>query len=127
VKDLVANDTIQVSRDWLANTRTSALAWWMPQVAIVGGLFVPVSIRATIWIVALIWMGTACILNARRCHRTHCRYTGPHYLAMIVPVLAFGSGVVSVSFYGWLALACVILLGSTLIWWVTERAWGKFS
>jgi hypothetical protein len=24
-------------------------------------------------------------------------------------------------------LACVILLGSKLIWWVTERAWGKFS
>jgi len=28
-------------------------------------------------------MGTACILNARRCGRTHCRYTGPYYLAMI--------------------------------------------
>jgi hypothetical protein len=69
----MANDTIQASRDWLANTRTSALAWWIPQVAIVGGLFVPVPIRAAIWIIALIWMDTACILNARRCNRTHCR------------------------------------------------------
>jgi hypothetical protein len=124
---IMANNTIQTSRDWLANTRTSALAWWIPQVTIVGGLFVPVPIRAAIWIIALIWMGTACILNARRCNRTHCRYTGPYYLAMIVPVLALGSGVVSVDFYGWLALACVILLGSKLIWWVTERMWGKFS
>jgi hypothetical protein len=123
----MANDTIQASRDWLANTRTSALAWWIPQVAIVGGLFVPVPIRAAIWIIALIWMGTACILNARRCNRTHCRYTGPYYLAMIAPVVALGSGIVSFDFYGWLALACVILLGSKLIWWVTERAWGKFS
>jgi hypothetical protein len=123
----VANDTIQASRDWLANTRTSALAWWIPQVAIVGGLFVPVHVRAAIWIIALIWMGTACILNARRCNRTHCRYTGPYYLAMIVPVLALGSDAFSVGFYGWLALACVILLGSKLIWWATERAWGKFS
>ena len=123
----MASDTIRASRDWLANTHTSALAWWIPQAAIVGGLFVPVPIRAAIWVVALIWMGTACILNARRCHRTHCRYTGPYYLAMIVPVLAFGSDVVSVGFYGWLALACVILLGSKLIWWITERAWGKFS
>jgi hypothetical protein len=95
--------------------------------AIVGGLFVPVAVRAVIWIIALIWMGTACIVNARRCNRTHCRYTGPYYLAMIVPVLALDSGVVTVDFYGWLALACVILLGSKLIWWVTERAWGKFS
>jgi hypothetical protein len=123
----MANDTIQASRDWLANTRTSALAWWIPQVAIVGGLFVSVPIRAAIWIIALIWMGTACILNARRCNRTHCRYTGPYYLAMIAPVVALGSGKVSFDFYGWLALACVILLGSKLIWWVTERAWGKFS
>jgi hypothetical protein len=66
----VANDTIQASRDWLANTRTTALAWWIPQIAIVGGLFVPVPMRAAIWIIALIWMGTACILNARRCNRT---------------------------------------------------------
>jgi hypothetical protein len=123
----MANDSIRASRDWLANTRTSALAWWIPQVAIVGGLFVPVAVRAVIWIIALIWMGTACIVNARRCYRTHCRYTGPYYLAMIVPVLALDSGVVTVDFYGWLALACVILLGSKLIWWVTERTWGKFS
>ena len=123
----MANDSIRASRDWLADTRTNALAWWIPQLASVGSLFVPVPIRAAIWIIALIWMGTACILNARRCNRTHCRYTGPYYLAMIVPVLALSSGVISLGFYGWLALACIILLGSKLIWWVTERAWGKFS
>src|SRR5260370_39276948 len=124
---IIVNDTIQASHDWLANTRASALAWWIPQVAIIGGLFVPVPIRAAIWIIALLWMGTACMLNARRCNRTHCRYTGPYYLAMIVPVLALGSGVVSLGFYGWLASACSILPGSKVIWWVTERAWGKFS
>src|SRR5215472_17682464 len=31
-----------------------------------------------------------------RCGRTHCRYTGPYYLAMIAPVLVLASGVVSV-------------------------------
>jgi hypothetical protein len=79
------------------------------------------------WIIALTWMGTACILNARRCNRTHCRYTGPYYLAMIVPVLALGSGTVAVGFYGWVALACIVPIGSKLIWWASERAWGKFS
>jgi hypothetical protein len=67
----------------------------MPKAAILAGLFVPVSVRAVIWIIALVWMGTACILNARRCNRTHCRYTGPYYLAMIVPVVVLGMGVVS--------------------------------
>ncbi len=83
--------------------------------------------RAVIWIIALIWMGTACILNARRCNRTHCRYTGPYYLAMIVPVVVLGIGVVSAGIYGWISLGVIIVGGSGLIWWATERTWGKFS
>ena len=95
--------------------------------AIVAGLIAPVPIQTAIWIIALLWMGTACLLNARRCGRTHCRYTGPYYLAMIVPVLALGSEVVVVGLYGWLVLGVLILAGSKILWWATERAWGKFS
>jgi hypothetical protein len=123
----MADGTVETSRDWLGSTRTNLLAWRIPQVAILGALFVPVPARTAIWTIALICMGTACILNGRRCHRTHCRYTGPYYLAMIAPVLALGFGIVPVGFYGWLASGFVILLGSKLIWWATERAWGKFS
>ena len=118
---------IQISRDWLGSTHTSLLAWWMPKAAILAGLLVPVSVRAVTWIIALIWMGTACILNARRCNRTHCRYTGPYYLVMIVPVIALGTGLVTVGILGWVCLGVIILGGSGLIWWATERAWGKFS
>ena len=123
----MVNDAIQTSKDWLRSPRTSLLAWWLPQVAIIAGLFVPAPIRAVIWIIALLWKGTACILNARRCGRTHCRYTGPYYLAMIVPVVVLASGIVSADFYGWLGLGVLILAGSKIIWWATERAWGKFS
>jgi hypothetical protein len=100
----VASDTVQRSRDWLRSPRTNLLAWWIPQVAILAGLFVPVTVRAALWIVVLFWMGTACLLNARRCGRTHCRYTGPYYLAMIAPVLVLASGLVTVNFNGWLVL-----------------------
>src|SRR6266702_5438333 len=123
----MASDTVQRSRDWLRSPRTNLLAWWIPQAAILAGLFVPVPVRGAIWIIALIWMGTACILNARRCRRTHCRYTGPYYLAMILPVLALCSGIILSGFYGWLALGAVIVVGSKIIWWATERAWGRFS
>jgi len=123
----MASDTVQRSRDWLRSPRTNLLARWIPQAAIVAGLFVPAPGRTVIWIVALTWMGTACILNARRCGRTHCRYTGPYYLAMIAPVLVLASGVMSVDSYGWLILAVFILAGSKIIWWATERAWGEFS
>src|SRR5258708_29698695 len=97
----------------------------MLKAAILAGLFVPVSVRAVIWIIALIGMGTACIVNARWCNRTHCRYTGPYYLAMIAPVVVLG--IVSAWIYSWMFLAVLILGGSWLIWWATERVWGKFS
>jgi hypothetical protein len=80
-----------------------------------------------IWIIALIWMGTGCMLNARRCNRTHCRYTGPYSLAMTVPVMALGAGVVTIGILGWVCLGVIILGGIGLIWWATERAWGNFS
>jgi hypothetical protein len=115
----------QPSRDWLLGVQTSLLAWWMPKAVILAGLFVPVSVRAVIWIIALIWIGMACILNARRCRRTHCRYTGPYYLSMIAPVLVLV--ILSTGIYGWISLGVVILGGSWLIWWATERTWGKFS
>jgi hypothetical protein len=123
----MANDIVESPRDWLSSPRTNALAWWIPKGAIVAALLIPPPARTGMWIIALIWMGIACILNSRRCGRTHCRYTGPYYLAMIAPVLVLASGVISVNFYAWLALAVLILGGSMIIWWATERTWGRFS
>jgi hypothetical protein len=123
----MCTETDASTRDWLRSPRISLLAWWVPHAAIVVGLFVAVPVRAAIWTVALIWMGVACILNARQCGRTHCRYTGPYYLAMIVPVLLLAAGMGSAGFYGWLILGVLILAGSRAIWWATEHAWGKFS
>jgi hypothetical protein len=121
------NVVAKPTKDWLGKVHTSAIAWWIPKGAIIATLFAPVIARAAVWTVALIWMGTACILNAKRCGRTHCRYTGPYYLAMIVPVLVLASGVIPVDFYAWVSLAILILSGSMIIWWAAERAWGKFS
>ncbi|PNE12600.1 MAG: hypothetical protein CR217_02605 [Beijerinckiaceae bacterium] len=119
--------TTTASADWVGSTRTKLLAWGLPHAALVAGLLVVVPARTAIWIVALAWMGVACILNARRCGRTHCRFTGPYYLVMIVPVLALGSGIVPAGLLGWLVLGAVIILLSKTIWWATERARGKFS
>jgi len=46
---------------------------------------------------------------------------------MILPTLALGFGALSIGFYGWIALCLLIIGGSRLVWWATERAWGKFS
>jgi hypothetical protein len=46
---------------------------------------------------------------------------------MIAPVLVLGSGMVSAGIYEWIVLGVIIVGGSKLIWWATERTWGKFS
>ncbi len=122
-----ANNIARSSHDLLRRARTSLLGWWIPLSAILASLFAPVPVRTATWIIALGWMGTACILNAKRCGRTHCRYTGPYYFAVIAPVVVAGSGLVSASVYAWLLLAGMILAGSAILWWATERIWGKYS
>src|SRR5260370_38187743 len=112
----MSNRTADASRDWRSSKRTKLLAWWIPLAAILAGLFVPVSLRTAGWVIALGWMGAACMTNARRCNRTHCRYTGPYYLTMIVPVIGFGAGLVTVGILGWVSLEVVLLGGSRLIW-----------
>jgi hypothetical protein len=121
------DSSVRASRDWLGSTRASLLAWWIPRIGIIAGLFMPVGVRAVIWIVSLTWMGVACILNAQRCGRTHCRYTGPFFLAMILPVLVLGAVGASTGLAEWIALGVLIEVGGRLLWWATERAWGTFQ
>jgi hypothetical protein len=119
--------TARPFRDWAGNIRTYGWVWGLPIVAIGAALFIDVRIRTVIWTIALIAMGTACVLNARRCGRTHCRFTGPYYLVMILPVIMLGSGVLAGGDLAWLAVAILILAGSKIIWWATEQAWGTYS
>ena len=113
--------------DWAGSIRSLGLVWGFPAGVTAVGLLVDIYARMITWTIALAWMGTACILNARRCGRTHCRFTGPFYLALIIPAILLGSGINSFGVYAWLTLAAVIIFGSMMIWWGTERAWGRFS
>lgn len=118
---------ISLTRDWVGSVKTYWIAWGLPTALLAASLLASVPVRAALWTGALAWMGTACLLNSRRCGRTHCRYTGPYYLAMIVPVALLATGTVPAGFYGWFTLGVFIVLGSKFIWLVTERAWGAYA
>jgi len=65
-------------------------------------------------VIALGWMGAACMLNGRRCNCTHCRYTGPYYVPMIVPVMTLGAGPITVGTLGSAWLGLIISGGAVL-------------
>jgi hypothetical protein len=63
-----ANET---RNDWV-NRPGMGFVWWCLPLGIgVASNFFAISARATalVWMVSFLWMGSGCILNARRCHR----------------------------------------------------------
>ena len=113
--------------DWSGNWRTLVGLWGIPGLAMLGAMWLEPGPRAVIWIVALVGMGTACFMNARRCGRTHCRFTGPFLIAMATLVAGYAIGRLPLGPNGWAILGGVTLVGFTALWWGSERAWGMVS
>ena len=65
--------------DWLRQP-IGIISWWGLPIALgVSTNFwrLPLAWIALIWVLALAWMGTGCVLNALRCGRLHCYISGP--------------------------------------------------
>jgi hypothetical protein len=114
--------------DWVSSSRTYLIAWGLPSAALVVGTVLPPPVRTIIWSTALIWMGSACILNALRCARIHCYLTGPFFLLMAVAVVLHGLGIWWLGPNGWIWLGLtLIVVGGGLLWYLPERVWGKYA
>lgn len=70
------SDSDGSDRDWVGDRRTLAILWGIPSGIMIEAAFFEPAARGIIWIFMLLWMGTACLANARRCDRTHCRLPG---------------------------------------------------
>lgn len=113
--------------DWAAGRLALIVVWGIPAAVILLALLVEPATRAAVWTAMLVWMGYACFANARRCGRTHCRYTGPFFLGMAGLVVAHAAGILSLGDQPWVILGMLILGGNALIWWVSERLFGTYS
>ncbi|MGO9946403.1 MAG: hypothetical protein ACLPWG_06105 [Steroidobacteraceae bacterium] len=70
--------------------------WWCLPLAVgVAASYFASSPLTTVlvWIVSFVWMGTGCILNARRCHRLHCYISGPAFFLGVAALALFVAGV----------------------------------
>ena len=71
------------------------------------------------------WMGLACVLNARRCRRRHCYYSGPVFIAGGAGVLLVGFEIVSIGADGLIIVVWGTLV-LALLTYLTEPIFGKY-
>jgi len=119
---------VRADSDW-AHRRIGLLLWGLPLIAILASAFGPLApmTRGTIWALALLWAGAACITNACRSGRLHCFITGPFFVILGVASLLYGTGVLSLGTQGWLWIGSVLALGAPLLIMLPERIWGRYS
>jgi len=113
-------------RDWVSGPASYVLARGSPSAAMVAAIWAAPGLRAVVWAAALVWMGTACLVNARRCGRGHCRFTGPFFLVMALVVALHGLGAIPLGPRGWAWIGIATALGTAAIWILSERLMGRY-
>jgi len=114
------------AKDWAGDQRAFVVLWVIPGAAMLMALLLEPNWRAVVWMAMLVWMGVACLVNARRCNRTHCRLTGPFLLAMAALVAGYAAGFLPLGRHGWTALGATTAVGFVVLWWGSERLWGAY-
>ncbi|HEV2364598.1 MAG TPA: hypothetical protein VGS12_10435 [Caulobacteraceae bacterium] len=125
------------NRDLLGSWRTAALLYGLPSAAIVassisisvGGAApapLPDAFRAAVWAIACAVMGGACLVNAARCGRVHCYFTGPFLLAVGVAAILLGAGLLPSGQESWSVLGLVLLVGAIVLMTVPEWMLGRY-
>lgn len=104
----------------LVKRKISLLLWYIPAALLVIGVFWSKG-RVWMWTPALIVAGTACVVNAARCGRMHCYFTGPLWLLGAAATLLRGFGILALP---WSWILCAVL-GGTLAF-VPEWVRGKY-
>jgi copper chaperone CopZ len=93
-------------RDLVAGMRSFWFFWGLPIVAFVLAAWLSPRPRAFVWAGALVWAGTGCFINSRRCGRLHCHITGPLWGVGGVAVCLHGLGIAPIR-GSWIAIGIV--------------------
>jgi hypothetical protein len=101
----------------------SFAAIWLAPIALAGLLnLIAPQWSGAAWGLAFVWMGGACLLNARRCGRLHCFFSGPILLIGAAVLFAVAGGALD-----FMPLAIVaVTLGLAALTFGLERLWGRY-
>jgi hypothetical protein len=115
-------------RDLVKNRAAMPLLWVLPiGIIVVTGNFAESGWLVTAgWTLSLLIMGSACLVNARGCGRTHCYFTGPFFLIMAAVSLTYGLHLLPLGARGWSYIGAVLLVGGISLCVLPEWAWGRY-
>jgi hypothetical protein len=111
--------------DWARGTRL-ILIWGLPSAILVASAWIDSRHMVLVWPSLLTWMGVACLLNARRCHRLHCYLTGPYFVLLALVALLHGLGIVPLGPRGGSILSIALIVGGPLLVYVPEWILGRY-
>ncbi len=117
----------EAANDWVRRPGMGFVWWCLPLGAGIAANFFVSSPHAIalIWMVSFVWMGTGCLLNARRCRRLHCYISGPAFFLGAAALAVFAAGV---ALFGPHSLNNIvgITLTVALLSFVPEMIWRKY-
>ena len=119
--------TDERGNDWVRQPGMGFVWWCLPLGVGVAAYFLALSARsiAIVWVLMFVWMGTGCILNARRCHRLHCYISGPAFFLGAVALALVATAVAPLSEHS-LNNIVGITLAAALLSFVAEMIWRKY-
>jgi hypothetical protein len=112
--------------DWVTRPGAGVFWWCLPLcIGCASNSFaLPARDLALIWMVSFVWMGTGCVLNARRCHRLHCYISGPVFLLGAAALGLFAAGLLAFGPHSLNNIVGVTLLAALLSF--VPEIWKKY-
>ncbi len=119
--------TTSGAKDLLHSRWATWLLWIGPWVLIVSTSNSGTITHTAVWTLAFTVGGGACLVNARRCGRRHCFYTGPLYLLAALGSLLYGLRILPLGPHGWTWILCIAAAGTLVACCGLEMLLGKYQ
>jgi len=112
--------------DWSCHSPSFLLGWGVPVLA----LFLSASLAPPwmppVWPAAFAWMGIACLVNAARCGRVHCYFTGVFFLIMAMASVLHGFELIDLGDSAWSWIGIISLVGAVALTVLPELILGRY-
>ena len=113
-------------RDLLCSGPKAFFLWCVPWFVFALGFWAPPALKTVLWATWLAFMGVVCLVNASRCGRVHCVFTGPFFILGAVASLGYGVGLLPLGPSGWNWIGTVTIIGGIALACIPELVLGRY-